>query len=82
MTDVMHQLLLYLLPPRSYKRGIEKTTLLQIDLFVKDHDIEKFVWQCLDEDDSHVKPFAWKKHLVLDCTLLLCSEEEESLCQW
>ena len=47
MVDVMHRLLVnpYLLPPKSCKRGIEKTTLLQIDLFVEDHDVEKFVWQ-------------------------------------
>ena len=66
MADIMHRLLLppYLLPAKSCKRGIEKRTLLQIDLFVEDHDVEKFVWQCLDEGASPVKSFARKKHLV------------------
>ena len=65
MDDVMHRFLLnpYLLP-LSCKSCIEKTTLLQIDLFVEDHDVEKFVWQYLDEGASHVKTLDWRKHLV------------------
>ena len=50
-----------MLPLKSCNRGTEKTTLLQIDLFVEDHDVEKLIRQCLDEGVRPVKFLAWKK---------------------
>ena len=80
MANIMHRLLLnpYLLPLKSCKKAIEKTTLLQI--FVEDHDVGKFIWQCLDEGVKPLKCLVCKEKT--SCIRLyspLCWREEESL---